>query len=271
MPALVWEYTRPQPAPVPGTAPATTAEYPWVVVLGHPGAYPDVPSHKVCVGTLVAPRAVVTAGHCLARPAPSELTVTAGRDDLRGTAGQTVAVVDTWVDPAFVPGVERESFFGGLFGEVDTASGDIGLALLAEPLPYPTLPMATARDTASTGGTSALRLGWRLSPQDEPVLWQAPTEILDDPRCVDRAATAVRFVPPRLHGIRYDTGSYLCAGDGAHAVPLRASDSGAPLVVDGRLVGVASWSPGVAPTLPDYFARVATYEEMISARIAAAR
>lgn len=265
-PFLVWEYSRPQPRPVPGSGAVSTDTAPWVVVLGNPGVHLDAPSHKHCVGTLVSARAVVTAGHCLGGYDPATLTVTAGRDDLRADAGRTVAVAETWVDPRLVHGIGEESFLGGAFGRVTLAPADIGVAILAEPVNGPVLPLADPGSVAR-GGTPATTFGWRLSPTDEPVLWQAPTTVVDDAECLERAAESVRFVPPRWHGIGYDPSSYLCAGADERAVPLRASDSGSPLVVDGRLAGVAAWLPSAEPTRPIYYTRVAAHHQVLTSLI----
>jgi secreted trypsin-like serine protease len=260
-PFLVWEYTRAQPDPVPGSGPASTAATPWVVVIGNPTSYSSSPSNKLCVGTVVAPKAVVTAAHCLGVSAPGELTVTVGRDDLRGTAGRTVRVASTWREPRYPAELTGESFLGGVFGQVRMAGADIGLLILSEPLDTPVLPMATA----GTGSRGTV-YGWRMSPNDDPLLWQAPAAVGTDAECVRHAADSVRFMPPRWHGLSYDTASYLCVG-GAHPVRVRATDSGSPLVVDGRLVGVASWLPSADPAAPRYYTRVATYEPELAERI----
>ncbi|MCP3804587.1 trypsin-like serine protease [Allokutzneria sp. A3M-2-11 16] len=254
-PFLVWEYSRPQPDIIPGSGPVSTATAPWVVVIGNPTTMSDRPGNKLCVGTLVAPRAVVTATHCLGHSKPSELTVTIGRDDLRGNAGRVVKVAGTWLEPRYTQGVAEESFVGGAFGRITMASADIGLVTLAEPVDTPTLPMA---DAAPRAGEAATVYGWRMSPDDTPVLWQAPTTVGEDAECVRRAADSARFVPPRWHGVSYDQSSYLCVGT-ERAIRLRATDSGSPVVVNGRLAGVAAWSASADPAAPDYYTKVATF------------
>ncbi|SDM54561.1 S1 family peptidase [Allokutzneria albata] len=256
-PFLIWERAQPQPDIIPGSGPVSTAAAPWVVAIGNPD--------KTCVGTLVAPRAVVTAAHCLGRATPSELTVIVGRDDLRGTAGRVVKVADTWFEPRYRQGLAEESFLGGAFGRVPLASADIGLVTLAEPVDAPTLPMADAA-TAPRGGEAATVYGWRMSPDDTPVLWQAPTTVGDDATCAREAAERVRFLPPRWHGVSYDRASYLCVGLD-RAIRLRATDSGSPVVVNGRLAGVAAWSGNVEPDAPDYYTKVATFQPRLASLI----
>ncbi|MGO1055253.1 S1 family peptidase [Crossiella sp. CA198] len=268
-PFLGWEYTRPQPDPIPGSAQVSTSAVPWVVVIGNPVTYADSPSNKLCVGTLVAPRAVVTAAHCLGQASPAELTVTVGRDDLRGTAGRIVRVANIWRDPAYPKGIAEESFLGGVFGKVALAPADIGLITLAEPLDTPVLPLADP-GTGPKGGESATVYGWRMSPADDPLLWQAPTAVAEDAECVRRAADSVRFMPPRWWGLSYDPDSYLCVG-ADRAIRLRATDSGSPVVVGGRLAGVASWSASASPSAPDYYTRVANFQPQLANLIAAIR
>ncbi|MGW0520313.1 S1 family peptidase [Crossiella sp. NPDC003009] len=264
-PFLVWEYTRPQPDPVPGSGQVSTAAVPWVVVIGNPKTYADSPSNKLCVGTLVAPKAVVTAAHCLGSE-PADLTITVGRDDLRGSTGRVVRVAATWRDPGYAKGIAEESFFGGMFGQVRLASADIGLITLAEPVDTPALPLADG----PAAGSAATVYGWRMSPEDQPLLWQAPTTVAADTECVRRAADSVRFIPPRWHGVSYEQAAYLCVG-ADRAIRLRATDSGSPVVVGGKLAGVASWSGSVDPAAPDYYTRVAHYQGQLRTLIDAIR
>ena len=265
---LVWVYLPyPDPEPVPGNGPVAAADEPWVVAIGDT-RHADVPSGKSCVGTLVAPTAVVTAAHCLGGRSPAELTVIGGRTDLRGTEGRQVAVADLWTVPGGVADAPG-GFFDGLFARVRSPA-DIGLVLLAEPLPGRPLPMATAEQAYPPGGSPARVSGWRVSPDDTPVLWQSPSPIVDDRRCRQVAADARRAIAPVLHGYDYDPAAYLCAGGGPATAPRRPSDSGSPLVVDGHLVGVTAWSPVTDPTSPGYYARVGTWSARIGELVAGA-
>jgi hypothetical protein len=219
------------------------------------------------VGTLVAPRAVVTAAHCIGH-APAEISVVVGRTDLRSQEGRTIAVVDTWVAPGW-PGAQQ-GFFDGLTGPVDSPP-DVGVLLLATAVPEPTMPMATSDRAWPAVGSQGRVTGWRVSPQDEPVLWQSPTATLDDARCTAAAADAFSRVPPTVwHGYRYDQHAYLCAGEGPTAFVPRPTDSGSPLVVDGHLVGVANWRPGADRDAPQYYGRVGNYSAEIDRLVAAA-
>ena len=260
---VVWDYTRPGPAPVPGHGPVSTQDHPSRVAIGHRDEDPEQHPHKWCAGTLIAPDAVLTAGHCIRRYDAEEFQVTAGRDDLRSEEGHTVDVVEKWVDPGFADG--RQTIVGGLVRTDHKAPGDIGVLLLEEELPYDTLPMAAADDPPLTGGETTELLGWRVSPEDAPVLWRSPSRIESDDECVRRADRTRSFAPPpTMHGMSYDTDSYLCAGADGFAATIRGTDSGTSLVVDGRIVGVLAWTLPSEATAPAFYTRVATYEEAIA-------
>ena len=115
---------------------------------------------KHCVGTLVAPSVVVTASHCVMNREPADLTVIAGRTDLRTRDGVEVPAADLWEVPGAFDG---NPILGGLSGPV-AAAPDLGTVLLAEPLAQPTLPLDT------TGGVTPARPvvfhGWRVDQAD---------------------------------------------------------------------------------------------------------
>lgn len=256
-PFVVWEYSRPfPPPPAHEHRAATTEDHPWLVAITYPEAYPDRPSAKGCVGTLVAPQAVVTAAHCVGRYAPEDLVVVTDRDDLTDTnTGTSVEVSGIWAHPDYM--THDDGFvLSGIYRQVELAPADIAVLILAEETANTTLPLATP-DNPPPAGEPMEMLGYRLSPDDEPLLWRQSSTVEDDATCVERAASARRTVLPQWRGARYDTASYLCASDGRTLV--RASDSGAPLVVNGRLTGVAAFSPGADFALPSYYTRVSTY------------
>ncbi len=260
---VVWDYTRPGPDPVPGHGPVSTRDHPSRVAIGHREADPEQHPHKWCAGTLIAPDVVLTAGHCIRRYDAEEFHVTAGRDDLRTNEGHVVNAVEKWVEPEFADA--RPVILGGLVRTSDKASGDIGVLLLEEELPYDTLPMATSDDPPLVGGETAEFLGWRVSPDDEPVLWESPNRIEPDDECARRADRTRSFAPPpTMHGMSYDTDSYLCAGADGFAAHIRGTDSGSSVVVDGRIVGVLAWTLPAEATAPAFYTRVASYEEEIT-------
>lgn len=142
-------------AAVVGGHPASVSRSPWAVALSSRALFGDARSGQFCGGVVVGGRTVVTAAHCLTRPAPGagrgdlrDLAVIVGRDDLNGTAGREVPVTGVWINPAY---------------DELTNAGDLAVLTLAQPLPArfaitvadrgipPT--RRARRPTSSAGGT----------------------------------------------------------------------------------------------------------------------
>jgi secreted trypsin-like serine protease len=215
-----------QPAPAPAVVGGQPATAPWVVALV------DQFGHPFCDGTLTAPATVTTAAHCLAGRAPATITVVGGRPDL-GQVGPDDAV-------AGVTAVRVPADFVAA-----TAGGDIGSLTLADPFPLPTLPLAT---TAVPPGTAATVYGYGSTGRagDPLLLRQATVPLLDPASCQD---VYDRFVS----GGEYPGRSMFCAG--GQGAGICTHDAGGPLVVDGKLAGIASWNIGCGRN-PDFYARL---------------
>ena len=134
------------------------------IINGDPASIDEFPSLAFvsarnkfsCTGTVIAPRVVLTAGHCVEDlnvggfTAPGEYTVVTGRANPRQPGGGNVLQVsETHVFPRFDPG---------------TAHGDAALLVLASPTPAPPIPLAGAADAALYAGGAEVRLaGWGLT------------------------------------------------------------------------------------------------------------
>uniref|UniRef100_UPI0024548DB6 S1 family peptidase n=1 Tax=Nocardia abscessus TaxID=120957 RepID=UPI0024548DB6 len=132
-----------------GGADATTAEYPWLAAIGTP-LFLNRANGQFCGGALIAPDQVITAAHCVALTPPlaQTLTVTFGRDDLRGNAGNTVQVKDIRIHPGFrVSGLDATAVY----------RNDVAILTLDQPQPGPTVGIAAPRPGARTkqGGGAA--------------------------------------------------------------------------------------------------------------------
>lgn len=220
--------------------PAASTDYPWAVALA------DANGVQFCDGTLIAPKRVVTAAHCMTNRQPASVYVIGGRTDLaQATPGDAVSVAAR-IDIA--PG-----YTSALVGE------DAAVVTLADPFGYPTLPLATPADSGLYApGTAATVLGWGKLAQNGPTtttLHRISVPIVADAAC----ATLYKQV---VSGTDYHADAMFCAGTvGAapNTVPDACQgDSGGPLVIGGKLAGIVSWGIGCGH-YPGYYTRVASY------------
>ncbi|MGK8522917.1 S1 family peptidase [Nocardia asteroides] len=214
-----------------GGADATTAQYPWLAAIGTPLLLTR-PSGQFCGGALIAPDQVITAAHCVAvaQPLAQTLTVTFGRDDLRGQDGNTVPVKDIRVHPGF-----RTSG-----GGATVYHDDVAILTLNQPQPGPTITIA-----APASGTGTI-LGWGATSETDETntrLHAASVPLVPDAECA------------AAYGPDFDPRSMLCAG--GSTADTTQYDSGGPLLVDGRLAGLTSWGEGTArPGFPGVYTRL---------------
>jgi secreted trypsin-like serine protease len=136
-----------------------------------------------------------------------------------------------------------------------TKGDDVAVLTLAEPLPGETLPLVDANDTASYApGTEATVLGWGRTAEGanpSPALRQVQVPIETDAECA-------RSVP------EYRPGAMVCAGYPRGGKDACEGDSGGPMVVGGRLVGVVSYGRGCArPGQPGIYTRLAGYRDQL--------
>lgn len=206
---------------VKGTT-ASIASFPWLAHINYEGPVDDFE----CSGTVVAPRVIMTAGHCAVSEAghvldPSNYYVITGLADLKQVAASDVSYVSqVLVDPDFEPA---------------TVSHDAALLILSEPVSAPAIPLAEAGDEGLlAGGTGILIAGWGLtsgtSTVTPTVLREGETVIQDAAYCNQKAKKVTPF---------YESSSQLCAiAAPKFEVGACHGDSGGP--------GIA-FDPGGAP------------------------
>lgn len=221
---------------------ADIKKYPWAVAL----TSADDVKNPECAGTLVAPRKVLTASHCVNPATVDQIRVVGGREDLRDTRKGTVRkVVKAWIHPKAVTDGSGAKY-----------AHDIALLTLNAPMPYRTLPLATpAQQQLYEEGTPTRVLGWgsttgRGDDRRVPPLQTALIPNRGDGACVTAYGSR-----------RYDKRYTMCLGYPAGGVNACYGDSGGPVVVKGRLVGVISGGgsctdrlfPGVANKTASYY------------------
>lgn len=194
----------------------------------------------LCGGALIAPRLVVTAGHCvslLGRPKSSRIEVVSGRTWLNhATAGRTTAVKSVLMPRNPKTGRllyrEREG----------SASWDVALLLLKKPLSTPTIKLPGADEIAATKpGHTVRATGWGVT---RPLRRTASPGL--------RMAGQVIF-PGRVcrgsEGSLFSTRLMTCSGGPAGNASTCSGDSGGPLAArvgrEYRLVGLTSWGDGL--------------------------
>jgi hypothetical protein len=254
-----------QPAPahasVIGGQAASIAEFPSLAFIQ---AEEPLIGTFACTGTVVAPRIVLTAGHCVEDIESGAITPASGYAMATGIANLAQVkkpnisqVSQALVYPGFKPSQLR---------------GDAGLLILKAPVAAPALPLATAADNALLDpGTPISIAGWGLTDaeaKEVPAQLQTGSSVIQGSEyCKHQSALYYPFYSPTLQ---------LCAVDTLnHAVSGCYGDSGGPAIAhraDGSPVEVgivSTGGPGCSPSLPNIFTRVDQVSAWVASWVAA--
>lgn len=234
---------QPASAAEPGIVGGTDANqaYPFVVSLH------SASGKTFCAGSLIAPKWVVTAAHCVQGRNPAVLSARVDSND-NTQGGEVAQPAEIVVHPDYNP---------------DGAGGDIALIRLTSPAKAE--PIAIGTVTAP--GTPTRLLGWgQTCPvqgcgQSPVLLQQLDSQIVDATRC-----TAA-----------FDSTAELCTDSPNGKAGSCYGDSGGPQLVKldekWQLLGVTS-RPGIADvtcaTGPSIYTSAVAYAEWISAKISPA-
>ena len=213
---------------------APEGRFPWMVRLS-----------MGCGGTLIAPRVVLTAGHCVNGTGKDRgIKVTAGSADLKSRHTVTARSVAVFRDPAFIK---------------ETRGDDWAVIRLDRELRLPTVELSAA---APAGGDYTI-MGWGLTSEgaedQQRRLRYATVPIVPDATC----AKAYRKV-----GVDLVADESICAG--RKGVDTCQGDSGGPMVgrdARGRWVqiGIVSWGLGCARSgYPGVYTQVAAFRAAIT-------
>ena len=203
-----------------------------------------------CTGTVIAPRVVLTAAHCVENleaggytPA-RQYTVASGYANPHQAPDENLfKVQSTHVFPEFDPG---------------TLHGDAGILILEFPATAQPIPLATSADAALyQGGETALLAGWGLRRADAtaaPRRLRTTSTVVEDPKtCAKRTQ---RYYPV------YSPGQQMCTtSPPPHVTGGCFGDSGGPALTqrpDGSLVEIGITSTGgprCSTKLPNVFTR----------------
>jgi len=217
-----------------------------------------------CTGTVIAPRLILTAAHCVEDldvggpfTAAADYAVATGQANPRQTPrDQILRVSETHVFPGFDPG---------------NTHGDAALLVLSRPTAAPAIPLASAADSALyAGGAEVLQAGWGLTRPNgsgSEVLRSTSTVVLDGSSCKRRA---------RAFNPSYASSLQMCTTDPPdHDSGGCFGDSGGPALAhraDGSLVEIGITStggPGCSTKLPNIFTRTDTISTWAAEWVAA--
>ncbi|XP_055378632.1 trypsin Blo t 3-like [Condylostylus longicornis] len=197
-----------------------------------------------CGGSIYKPNVIITAAHCVVGREAKDLNIRAGSKN-RESGGVVIKVKEI---------ISAEEW------NEQTIDNDIAIIVLAENLQYSNKiqPIELAKEEPKAGKLAKIS-GWGLLKEggrESPLILKAITIAI-----WDRNDCNI-LVGERL------TKNMICAGIKEGGQGPCQMDSGGPVVVDGKLVGVVSWAIGCArPNMPSVFANVPRYIGWISSKL----
>ena len=221
---------------VVGGVAAPEGKFPWMVRLS-----------MGCGGALIAPRVVLTAGHCVQGTGPDKsIGVTAGSVDLKSPTVISAKSVE----------VVRAPDFSG-----ETRGNDWAVIKLDRTLDLPTLGLSQG-DAGNQGPFTIM--GWGQTSegslrQQNRLRYASVPAVLDAVCAADYRQAGVELIPE----------DSICAGK--PGVDTCQGDSGGPMVrLDGTgrwlQVGVVSWGLGCARVgFPGVYTQISTFRSQIKA------
>ncbi len=212
-------------------------DYPWMVAI-----FPD---DKLCGGSLIDSKWIVTAAHCIDGVEKSDIKVLLGTHDLK-QGGKIVDVKRYIIHPDYYDALSLDS--------------DIALIELKEHISFSTIDIISLDNDLDK--KSATTTGWGRTSTMHPFvsqkLQQVTTSIISNEEC-SNAYKEYKV-----------TENMLCAGKYDEIKGTYYGDSGGPLMIkngnDWELVGITSWG---SPTADNYdvYTRVSKFKKWITSNI----
>ncbi len=236
---------------------ADKEDWPWMASLQDADESDFYDGH-MCAGSLIHPRWVMTAAHCIEGDwsgylEPDEIDVLLGVHDLENDIGERIHVKRIIRHPSYI-------------GERDDWDSDIALLELAsEASAYPTIPLVS-RDT-ELEGKMAVVIGWGSISAYRDIYPETRQEVSVPIIFNDTCNASYSQQKPEI----YDdpiTENMLCAGYPQGGSDACSNDSGGPLVVQDndtwKLAGIVSWGEGCAqPGFYGVYTRIAALADFV--------
>jgi secreted trypsin-like serine protease len=229
-----------------GGAIAAPGQFPFMVALIDSAAPDDsVLDGFFCGGELIAPRVVLTAGHCVEGSKAKEMDVVVGRTLLSDqSSGQRIDVAKIVQYPTY---------------DSRQVTGDVALLQLAQPAAVTPMPIAHAGDgTAQTPGTRVLAMGWGTTAEGG-----TPSNELRYVRLTVRSHGYCDAIYGAIHD-----GQQVCIGSSRAGEDTCQGDSGGPILsTDGtttRIIATVSYGQGCGhANTPGVYARTSYFASWI--------
>ncbi|XP_032671112.1 transmembrane protease serine 9-like [Odontomachus brunneus] len=226
-----------EPEAIVGGSRAISGQFPYQISLRRNGLH-------LCGGSIIGPKHIVTAAHCVEDMEQSSLTVVTGSISSRPGHGQKHEIECIQVHPGYT-GLQRDGW-----------KDDICVITLKKPITMSNVQnvISLASRDYATGSYRGVISGFgktSVNSDVSPDLLYASVNILSRKACTDAH-------PKRSWNGAFTNENHICTME-QHGIGACQGDSGGPLVINGELCGVTSWVVPCAMGYPDVFTAVYPY------------